>query len=539
MRNAIKCLGIILSVASAGISSVLASDLEISSERLSAVAPDGKVATISLDVSWNRSQRTDVNCDGIWLFAKYRIGRGLWRHVDLNADSGCAFDYADHTPEGFAIGTGEAAGKCGIWVPATRKGLFIFRKEGDGAVSLQTVRLPWNLSDGGKRFEIGADTDVRVIGVEMVHVPEGKHHVGDPKGKDGPDNCLYRYQDEGAYLIDSENSITVDEKPGALYCDTDNPRSRDAVPFEIPASFPKGFKAFWIMKYELSTAQYVGFLNMLTRNQQASRVASDISGDTVTNYYVMLKSDHEKLGQPVVCAKSGNGTKEPVRFFTTAPARACNFMSWSDIAAFADWAGLRPVTELEYEKACRGTAEPVPGEYAWGTLDLGRVDTFDGAAGSGTEIKVPQKGVVNCCFHGGIAPFKEAAGQTVPDNPGFEGPVSCGLFERSQHEGVSPRVNSGASFYGAMELTGNLWERCVTIGHVTGRRFTGITGDGNLTTDGFSDIEDWPGRDGAGAGNRGGVWSSPEGKYLPFALRFAANFPKSEDGKNSGCRLGF
>ena len=38
--------------------------------------------------------------------------------------------------------------------------------------------------------------------------------------------------------------------------------------------------------------------------------------------------------------------------------------------AFADWAGLRSMTELEYEKACRGPLEPVAGEYAFGTNEI-------------------------------------------------------------------------------------------------------------------------------------------------------------------------
>ena len=29
-------------------------------------------------------------------------------------------------------------------------------------------------------------------------------------------------------------------------------------------------------------------------------------------------------------------------------------ISWSDMSAYLDWSGLRPMTELEYEKACRG-----------------------------------------------------------------------------------------------------------------------------------------------------------------------------------------
>jgi hypothetical protein len=47
----------------------------------------------------------------------------------------------------------------------------------------------------------------------------------------------------------------------------------------------------------------------------------------------------------------------------------CLGLSWADGAAFAAWAGLRPMTELECEKVVRGTREPIPGEVGpsyWG-----------------------------------------------------------------------------------------------------------------------------------------------------------------------------
>ena len=267
-------------------------------------------------------------------------------------------------------------------------------------------------------------------------------------------------------------------------------------------------------------------------------VEADIKGDEIKNYHVKTNSEEEHLRNAIVTAKKGNGTTEPVIFYTYAPARAVNFMSWSNIAAIADWAGMRPITELEYEKACRGPKEAIPNEAAWGTTEAGRVDTFDGADGSGLEKKVPQKGLVNACFGGGIAPF-DVGKKLVPDNPGFEGPVSGEVFENSRHEGIPEKVNDGASYYGVRNLSGNLWERCVTVGHKLGRVYDAQHGDGELDADGFANVSNWPGKDGAGAGNRGGVWSSPAFKYLRFALRFAANFPKSEDGKNSGCRLGY
>jgi formylglycine-generating enzyme required for sulfatase activity len=514
----------------------LAGRLAVESPVLAQIDAAAKSAHISCRVAWRGAWRNDVNCDGVWLFVKYSLQDGVWKPVTLSGTSPRPFDYADRSPERFSAGDHEALG---MWVPSTRRGAFLFRTKGEGDVVSDNVRLVWDWGADGLAEAMLRTVRIRVFGVEMVYVPEGPHCIGDPGGAEGPDNCFYAYGDGGAYWIRSEEPITVDAQPGRLYCDQDNPRSRDDVPFTLPEAFPKGYKAFWCMKYELGSQQYVDFLNTLTRKQQMARVESDISGDAVTNYHVMTGTQEEKLRQSIVCAKQGNGTLDPVTFYTYAPARACNYIAWSDVMAYADWAGLRPITELEYEKACRGPEAAQTEAYAWGTEPPGRVDTFDGADGSGYEKKVPQTGTVNCCFHGGIAPFEIAAGKTVPDNPGFEGPVSIGLFENTRHEGVPKRLNDGASYYGIMEMSGNLWERCVTIGHPKGRGFAGTHGDGELDEDGYADVPDWPGRDGAGGGNRGGVWSSPAGKYLLVGLRFAASNPRVPRGKNSGIRLGF
>ncbi|MFN9916944.1 MAG: hypothetical protein ACK53L_30425, partial [Pirellulaceae bacterium] len=49
---------------------------------------------------------------------------------------------------------------------------------------------------------------------------------------------------------------------------------------------------------------------------------------------------------------------------------AMNFISWADVTAYLDWSGLRPMSELEYEKAGRGPNAAVAGEYAWGSTSL-------------------------------------------------------------------------------------------------------------------------------------------------------------------------
>jgi len=48
-------------------------------------------------------------------------------------------------------------------------------------------------------------------------------------------------------------------------------------------------------------------------------------------------------------------------------------LSWADGVALAAWAGLRPMTELELEKAVRGPREPVPDETGpsyWGIVEF-------------------------------------------------------------------------------------------------------------------------------------------------------------------------
>ena len=513
----------------------LASHLKVDNVMVAKVDALEKSAVVQCNVSWDNSWKDEINCDGVWLFGKFQAADGAWKHMNLKSASGTAFDYADHAPAMFSKGESP---DLGMWVPDEKKGAFIFKTKGKGSVFSKNVQLAWDYAQDGLTDEQAMKTTIKVFGLEMVYIPEDKHYIGDPRGVDGPDNCFFTYPGGSAYLISSEEPITVDKVDGALYCEEDNPRSRDAVPFTVPVAFPKGYKAFWEMKYELTSQQFADFLNCLTRKQQQSMVEADISGDEIKMYYVKTNSEEEHLRNAIVVAKKGNGTLEPIKFYTYAPARSVNFMSWSNIASFADWTGLRPVTELEFEKACRGPKDAVIDECAWGTADLGRPETFDGADGSGYEKKVPQTGIVNCSYGGGIAPF-DVGKKTVPDNPGYEGPVSGELFENSQHEGVSEKINNGASYYGVRNLTGNCWERCVTIGHPLGRAYDAIRGDGELDADGFANVASWPGKDGAGAGNRGGVWSSPALKYLRVAVRFAANFPKSEDGKNSGCRVGF
>jgi hypothetical protein len=76
-----------------------------------------------------------------------------------------------------------------------------------------------------------------------------------------------------------------------------------------------------------------------------------------------------------------------------------------------------------------------------------------------------------------------------------------------------------------MELSGNLWEHPVSVGNAPGRAFTGLHGNGVLSTAGHADVTAWPGllsgevTGAVGCCVRGGEW------------KFAASFLRVSDRK--------
>jgi formylglycine-generating enzyme required for sulfatase activity len=255
------------------------------------------------------------------------------------------------------------------------------------------------------------------------------------------------------------------------------------------------------MRGEISQGQWVAFFNSLNATQKATR---DITSATNSG-----KNTDSLSFRNNVSWSSGNATLSG----GSANYRSVGmgYLSWGDLTAYLDWAGLRPMSELEYEKAGRGPAGAVSGEYAWGSTSI------TGA----TSIT-----------NGGTASERGNSGSNINYNSSLQGPTRVGSFGG---QGTS-RVDTGASYYGAFDLSGNLWERSVTMGNSTGRSFQGTShGDGNLDTNGDANQSSWPSISATGAGFRGGCWDN-DASYARLSGRFSAAYVYGNRSNNYGGR---
>ena len=255
--------------------------------------------------------------------------------------------------------------------------------------------------------------------------------------------------------------------------------------------FPTGFSSFYCMKYEMSQSQYVDFLNSLTAEEQFKRTAGIVESapqtgalvapNNIRNGIDLMTQGNRSLNRPAVYA---NNLSDNTVYNSNNDGQwvACNYLSWMDGCAYMDWAGLRPMTELEFEKACRGIATPVPSEFPWGTSSI---------VGSSVSSQYGTSNLGRADEAVTIATFSTALGNAIHSYTDFDGPARVGIFASNTNNWG--RLSAGASYYGIMELGGNLSEQVVTIGNIAGRSFTGKHGNGMLNYSGDADVDYWPG----------------------------------------------
>ncbi|MEM9665202.1 MAG: SUMF1/EgtB/PvdO family nonheme iron enzyme [Bacteroidota bacterium] len=324
---------------------VTAQSLRVEQVSLDLTARDttAKTIPITFEVSWEDSWRDDESWDAVWLFAKFERAPGTW--ADLR-----------FTPDGHEATGSPGAALTPAALPAGHaNGLLLHRGEpGQGDLQF-TVRALWTY--GASYYDVPpAGVSVRVMGVELVRVPGGPFEVGEGTVAERQPNS-FQSGEGRTYRIASESEIAVGLDADALFYNV--PEGEAYVGGDqagpIPASFPKGAAPFYVMKYPVTQGQYAAFLSLLPPRARAAR--------DVTTY-------------PTYAEKSGTISCNAGACEAARPNRAANFLSWSDGIGWASWAGLRPMTEFEYEKAAAGT-EVDSARYADGALpdriaDVGR-----------------------------------------------------------------------------------------------------------------------------------------------------------------------
>jgi len=445
---------------------------------------DNSTSYVQFDIKWENSWRNSNATDALyfhdaaWVFFKVLPdGSNAWQHVTLEGTG--------TNPSGYAVGTGTPIE---MVVPTDRVGMFVRRSGvGAGTTSVQNVKAVWNFASNNL-----VKTDkvkVQAFGVEMVYVAEGSFEAGDGQSD----------QNQFTKTLINTNDPTV--APSGSPLAGGYPSGGDSYPAAAPSTtnWPNGWNAFYCMKYEITEGQWVDFFNTLTDTQKGTR---DITGNHAT--YRGKNSDTE-IYRNTVAWTSGDAT-------TAARDRACCYLCWADGAAFADWAGLRPMTELEFEKACRGPTAAVAGEYASGTNTYTAISGLQGTDGSGQE-------------------YYTAGNLHFLGNGGPSGAVRAGIFATA----MSSRQQAGASYWGIMELSGNVWEQPVTIASAGGG-FTGLHGDGNLDATGNANVTAWPGTGASGAGFRGGNWYYDDASGARASDRRLAAFVDASRSRVSGWR---
>ena len=408
-----------------------------------------KTGAIQFTVEWQNSWRLasgPANWDAAWVFAKYRIeGTQTWRHASIT-------------------GVNSAPNNCIIEVTQDGRGAFVYRATpGQGDILFEDIQLRWDY--GSDNVPDNAVVELRVFATEMVYIPEGAFSLGSGGTEGG---AFYQVSANTAarnpYRISSEAAISVGSGVGNLYYQVVSFSGDQGGP--VPASYPKGFAAFYLMKYEVTQGEYVNFFNAQAQEQKINLDITDALGKG---------ADTLASRNTIVWPSSGEMT-------TTSPNVPMAYMTAGRTWAYLDWVGLRPMSEMEFEKACRGPLTPVPDEYAWGGTSV-----HEGRYTRSNPDQITES-VTNSATDIGNATY----GATVPGTAGkTQGPLRSGIYAASAV--IKNRESTGATYYGVMEMSGNLYELCVSAGDPVGRNFRRTShGDGYLTEDGNANVAFWP-----------------------------------------------
>lgn len=370
------------------------------------VAYDQAAGNLTFDISWENSWNLNNDYhDAVWVFVKYKS-------VNIN----------DWRPLAIDDGNGNIASITGGGLQFSPKGIgFLVRSN---AVSVGQVDIATTTVTVSGFSLVGINPSFKVFGVEMVNVPAGDFYLGDDSG------LVDTFESSS-----SQSPMTVTDTTTQFYV------SGGSGPINLRQEFPTGVDAFYCMKYEITQGQMVSFLNTINYDVQSGLNAVNgkegfkypftSSNDVVDRMGIAIEQAGNSLGLPITFGMdlNNNGVFNEIG---DGASLACNYLFVIDVFKYFDWAGLRPMSELEYEKACRGLLPAIANEYASGVNSRGV-----------TAITIENAGTSN----------ETSSGTNMNLSNGF-GPLRVGFSAT----GSTNRVTSGNSFYGIANLSDNVQE---------------------------------------------------------------------------------
>lgn len=477
--------------------SVKANNIRIQRIWLSDTNRTAQTVSVNLNLSWEHSWRDSINWDAAWVFFKFREPKDSiwrWRHGNLSKTGNNA-------------GTSTTAMK--VVVPDDLKGAFYYRQAlGNGNIQANEVKLLWNYGlDGVTKID---SVEIRIFATEMVYVPEGGFCIGNGPFKLQPGRVV-GFQLKNA----SPNYATINQNwsrsinaefgdsvliKGIKISGTNGIDLNNDGIADLP-DFPIGFRAFYSMKYEVTQGQYSDFLNTLSLTN--TNLPNPAKKTINPNHELALSKLDPYFGKSPINEYRHTvqlDTSTSVRYLVSRPDRALGLADVDMIIGFGEWSGLRPMTEFEFEKSCRGPLPPyvyISGsngdeqpESAWGydrnISNTGFNPAFAKLSGpeNGNEFDlifdVKKRYTYALFMPSGSFPVEGGDFQdSHPIYGGYlKGPVRAGFFAND----TTSRISAGSSFYGIMDLSYNANEIVVSLGSPKSRQFFSykVHGDGLL-----------------------------------------------------------
>lgn len=466
----------------------------VRANNLSISAPTVVGSNLQFTISWNNSWNVSTspnNHDAVWVFIKRQsCTDNLWTHALVSTNSG------NHSVTGGVLQVDAVADGMGVFI--RRSAL------GNGNIASATVTLTLQTAANGV-------DNFQVLGIEMVNIPQGNFFIGDNINGVGQGSGTNSFGFRNVLITNAIQTAGI----GGAGNYKQNVGWGSTAP--LPDTYPLGWNSFYSMKYEISQEQYVSFLNSLTFTQQLSRTVNPASAVGSVAFANATNSSRNRIKirtsgvsaiTPAVygCDLNNNGVFNEA---DDGQNIACNWLSWADLMAYLDWAALRPMTEFEYEKICRGASpSSLNGEYVWNSVNLTQaISSSLNNPGAASETSTASGDGLSA--YGG--------------NQTTDGPLRCGFAAGL----ATNKAQAGGAWFGVMEMSGNVWEQCVGGHNFNYSNFTNACGDGILTAAGAANTANWPV---SGGGQNGGVLRGGGFESSPSNLRISENGAMTYNG---------